>query len=288
MDVVREKGCAKINLCLDVVGIREDSYHSIESVMQCVTFGDDVTVSKTDREGISLDCSDKSLPTVEKNLAYKAAFEFYEYIDEVPSVAISLVKHIPDKAGLAGGSADAAAVLRALNSLTEAHLSDEELRKIAENIGSDVIFCVSSDPSFVTGRGEIIEECKSLPDCAILLAKGISGVQTKGAYKRLDDTYGDYSSRGKGASKCLDAMESGDLSAICDSMFNIFEDIVISDDPTVKALKEEIKAGGALASMMSGSGSAVFGIFDDEAKANETKSKLTEKGIWAVVCRPLK
>ena len=287
MDMVCEMACAKINICLDVTGIREDGYHSIESVMLCVTLADDVTLEKTASIGITLECSDASLPTDEKNLAYKAALEFYKYIDEEPCVHITVIKHIPDRAGLAGGSADAAAVLRGLNTLTEAYLSDEELRKIAEKIGSDVIFCVSSDPSFVSGRGEIIDMCAPLPDCTVVLAKGKEGVKTPGAYKALDTMYNDYSARGTLASKCLDAMYSGDLKAISDSAFNIFEDITLEADPEISLIKNEMLGCGAILSLMSGSGSAVFGLFTSEDEANTALARLKEKDMWAFVCKPL-
>jgi len=287
MNSVSEKACAKINVCLDVTGIRDDGYHSIESVMLCVTLADDVTVEKTDSIGITLECSDESLPTDGRNLAYKAAQEFYEYIEENPRVHISIVKNIPDKAGLAGGSADAAAVLRALNTLTEAYLSDEALRAIAARIGSDVIFCVSSDPSFVSGRGEIIEMCAPLPDCTVLLAKGTEGVKTPGAYRALDAMFNDYSGRGVLAKKCLDAMYSGSLSAISDTAFNIFEDITVPHNPEISVIKEIMTVGGAALSLMSGSGSAVFGLFESEECAKATAEKLNRRGIWTSLCKPL-
>ena len=287
MDIVSEKACAKINICLDVTGIRDDGYHSIESVMICVTLADDVTVEKTDDIGITLECSDKTLPCDEKNLAYKAALEFYEYIEENPRVHITLTKNIPDKAGLAGGSADAAAVLRALNVLTGACLSDETLRKIAARIGSDVIFCVSSDPSFVSGRGEVIDYSAPLPSATIVLAKGREGVKTPGAYKALDAMFGDYSGRGSGAKKCLDAMYRGDLGEICRAAFNIFEDIVVPANPEINAIKTVMTDNGASLALMSGSGSAVFGIFENRNDAEKAKNILSESGMWATVCKPL-
>ena len=286
MEQIFEKACAKINICLDIVGIRDDGYHEIRSVMQCVAFGDDVIVGTSDEKGIHLSCSDPSLPTDEKNLAYRAALAFFEYTDTYLDVDIYVKKNIPDKAGLAGGSADAAAVLRAVNRLSGCNLSDEELRKIAEKIGSDVVFCVSSDPSFVSGRGEIIEECMGLPDCFIVLAKSDDGMKTPEAYRALDGLYGDYSSRGDGAKTCRDAM-CGELSEIKENMFNIFESVIIPQRPAVQILKDSLYESGALFDMMSGSGSAVFGIFEDEEKAFAAEKKIKESGAWAVVCRPL-
>lgn len=287
MDRITELACAKINICLDVTGIRDDGYHSIESVMLCTTLADIVTVSLTDSFGITISCSDKSLPTDEKNLAYKAALEFFSYLEKKPNVHIDIVKRIPDKAGLAGGSADAAAVLRALNSLTGSYLPDEELRRIAENIGSDVIFCVSSDPSFVSGRGETIDPSDPLPDCTILIAKGKEGVKTPGAYRALDEMFGDYGERNLLAKKCLEAMSSGNLEKIGEAAFNIFEDVTIPNAPEIQAIKNKMLDNGAVFSLMSGSGSAVFGVFTKEENAKKCNDDLKDIGIWTSLCKPV-
>lgn len=286
MKAVFEKACAKINICLDIVGIRDDGYHEIRSVMQCVAFGDDVTVSPSEEKGIHLSCSDETLPTDERNLAYRAALAFFEYTDTYLDLDIYIKKNTPDKAGLAGGSADAAAVLRAVNRLSGCNLSDEELRTVAERIGSDVVFCVSSDPSFVSGRGEIIEECMGLPDCFIVLAKSDDGMKTPEAYRALDELYGDFSSRMDGADRCREAMYGG-IAEIKENMFNIFESVIIPRRPAVQTLKDTMYECGADAAMMSGSGSAVFGIFTDAERASEAEQKIKDSGAWAVVCRPL-
>ena len=286
MDQIFEKACAKINICLDIVGIRDDGYHEIRSVMQCVAFGDDVIVGISNEKGIHLSCSDPSLPTDEKNLAYRAALAFFEYTDTYLDLDIYVKKNIPDKAGLAGGSADAAAVLRAVNRLSGCNLSDEELRKIAERIGSDVVFCVSSDPSFVSGRGEVIDECIGLPDCFIVLAKSDDGMKTPEAYRALDGLYGDFSSRTDGADRCREAMQC-ELSEIKENMFNIFESVIIPQRPAVQMLKDTLYSCGAEVAMMSGSGSAVFGIFTDEETALSAEKKIKDNGAWAVICRPM-
>lgn len=286
MDKVFEKACAKINICLDIVGIRDDGYHEIRSVMQCVAFGDDVIVSLSDENGIHLSCSDESLPTDERNLAYKAALAFFEHTDTYLDLDIYVKKNIPDKAGLAGGSADAAAVLRAVNRLSGCNLSDEELRVVAGKIGSDVVFCVSSDPSFVSGRGEIIDECIGLPDCTLVLAKSDDGMKTPEAYRALDELYGDFSSRTDGADKCREAMY-GSISEIKENMFNIFESVIIPKRPAVQDLKDTLYECGAEVAMMSGSGSAVFGIFTDAERAADAEKKIKDSGAWAVVCQPL-
>ncbi len=289
MGFVFEKACAKINICLDITGRRSDGYHEIRSVMQCVTFGDDVSVETTFGDGIILECSDSSLPTDEKNLAFKAALRFFEHIGRSFGVKITIKKNIPDKAGLAGGSADAAAVLRALNELSGEALSDDELRVIAAEIGSDVIFCVSSDPSFVSGRGEIIEETAGLSDCLVLIAKGDDGMKTPEAYSILDDMYGDFSARGNAADICRDALYGGDISKIAEHAFNIFEEVIIPRRPAVGELKNMLSDFGSHLTLMSGSGSAVFGIFmkNERAAAERAVEALFAKGAFAVLTEPM-
>ncbi len=283
--MIFEKALAKINIALDITGIRGDAYHEIESVMQCVSFGDDVTLERAE-EGITLVCSDPSLPTDGKNLAVKAAMAFFEYTGRPFGVRITVKKNIPDRAGLAGGSADAAAVLRGLNAMGEENLSDELLREIAAEVGSDVVFCVSSDPSFVTGRGEIITPCEGLSDCFILLAKGKDGMKTPDAYRMLDGRYGDFGER-KGASACRDAMDTFDLEKIGVEASNIFENVVIPEHPEIADIKEKMLLSGAVFAMMSGSGSAVFGVFDTKEKAEAARLSLEGIAPFAVVAEPI-
>ncbi len=283
--MIFEKALAKINIALDITGVRADGFHEIESVMQCVSFGDDVTLERAE-EGITLECSDKTLPTDGKNLAVKAALAFFEHTGRPFGVHITVKKNIPDRAGLAGGSADAAAVLRGLNEMGEENLSDGTLREIAAGIGSDVVFCVSSDPSFVTGRGEIISPCEGLSDCFVLLAKGEDGMKTPEAYRMLDERYGDFGER-RGASACREAMGSFDLAKIGSEASNIFESVVIPAHPEIAEIKEKMLLSGAIFAMMSGSGSAVFGVFDTKEKAEAARLSLEGIATFAVVAEPM-
>ncbi len=287
MAEIREIACAKINLCLDVTAKREDGYHEIESVMMCVSFGDEVILQSNGGYGATLSCSDPTLPTDEKNLAIKAANAFFEETGRRQGVHIILNKKTPDKAGLAGGSADAAAVLRGLNALTGEGLSDEELRKIAERIGSDVVFCVSSDPAYVRGRGEVLTDAPSLPRCAIVLAKGSDGVKTPQAYTYLDERYGDFSSQGGKAQRMLSALAEGELDSVCASLYNIFERVVAPKIPDIELLKNKLCSYGARGSLMSGSGSAVFGLFATLDEAERAAEQIRADGYWAVACEPI-
>ena len=287
MTEIREIACAKINLCLDVTAKREDGYHAIESVMTCVSFGDEVILQSNGGCGATLSCSDPTLPTDEKNLAIKAANAFFEETGIRCGVHIILNKKTPDKAGLAGGSADAAAVLRGLNALTGEGLSDEELCKIAARVGSDVVFCVASDPAFVSGRGEVLTSVPSLPECAIVLAKGSDGVKTPQAYADLDEKFGDFSSQGGRAKAMLHALDSGDFDLVCSALYNIFESVVSPKIEDIEILKGKLISFGARGALMSGSGSAVFGLFATQLEADAAAEQIRGDGYWAISCRPL-
>lgn len=287
MAEIREIACAKINLCLDVTAKREDGYHAIESVMTCVSFGDEVILQSNGGYGATLSCSDPNLPTDEKNLAVKAANAFFEETGIRCGVHIILNKKTPDKAGLAGGSADAAAVLRGLNALTGEGLSDDELCKIAEKVGSDVVFCVASDPAFVSGRGENLSPAPALPECAVVIAKGADGVKTPQAYADLDEKFGDFSSQGGRADAMLRALDSGDLDSVCSELYNIFESVVSPKIEDVEMIKGKLVSYGAKGALMSGSGSAVFGLFVDQREADAAAEKIRADGYWAISCTPL-
>lgn len=287
MAEIREIACAKINLCLDVTAKREDGYHEIESVMVCVSFGDEVILQSNGGHGVTLSCSDPTLPTDGKNLAVKAANAFLEATGRCDGVHIVLNKKTPDKAGLAGGSADAAAVLRGINVLTGEGLSDAELCRIAESVGSDVVFCVASDPAYVSGRGERLSDAPPLPECAIVLAKGADGVKTPEAYSDLDGLFGDFSSQGGRADRMLSALETGELDSVCESLYNIFESVVAPKIPDIEMLKSKLCSCGAKGALMSGSGSAVFGLFTTLDEAEQAAEQIRADGYWAVACEPI-
>ena len=177
---------AKINLTLDIVGVREDGYHLLESIFQAVSVYDKITVKKKWGKGITLDALDCNCPA-EKNTAYKAAVAFFRYTGLKKGVKITIKKHIPQQAGMGGGSADAAGVLWALNRLFNTRLTVGQLCEIGLTIGADVPFCVMGGTAFVTGIGEGLQPLPALPDCYIVVAQPDRGISTKEAYAAVDN-----------------------------------------------------------------------------------------------------
>ncbi len=249
---------AKLNLFLDIVGRRDDGYHFVDMVMQSVTLYDRVSVSinQGDR-GISIECSAPDIPCDDTNTAYKAVELFYCAVGRsVPQVSISIEKNIPSQAGMAGGSTDAAAVLKALNELENAGLSADELRSIAGNIGADVPFCIEGGTVRATGIGTDLERLSPLADCAFAIVKPEISVSTGKAYRLSDEVgYGSPADIGP----VLDGIASGSIEAVAGGLYNKFEDVL--DLPEIESIKSLLIANGALGALMTGSGSAVFGIF---------------------------
>ncbi len=300
---------AKINLFLDMTGRRADGYHTITGVMQAIDLHDVVTVSVEGAVGkqlcvmgprpgaaeeISLTCSDPALPTDGKNLAWRAAEAFFAATGYAcRRLSIDIEKHIPAAAGLAGGSTDAAAILRALNRLFEYPLSVEALCAVGLKLGADVPFCIKGRAQITEGVGEVLTAWHPLPDCEILLACAGEGVSTPAAYRALDELYGGfapaaYAPRMADRDAQLSALESGDLDGVCAHAFNIFESVILPAHPTARMIKETMQVCGARLSMMSGSGPSVFGIFESgSASLAAAKNALAQKGIHAWVCRPI-
>ena len=280
---------AKINVCLGVTGKRADGYHDIDSVMQTVSLFDKVTVSLSeslDGEKIEVVCPGFEELNGENDIAYGMAQIFFEYTKkENYSVHIEIEKVIPMEAGLGGGSSDAAAVLLALNELSGAWLSEKELMAIGAKVGADIPFLVHKGTALVEGIGEIITPCRDLPETAVLIAYPKSEkVSTGKAYRAIDE-------RGKFSAhadfiRMQDAIEKGDLSAISAASYNIFES-VLPESSAVFEIKKEMLAHGALMSLMSGSGSAVFGFFPCEKCAGKAAEALAPlaKTFVAGLCR---
>ncbi len=268
---VTEQAAAKVNLLLNVGRKREDGYHELVSVMQTVGVYDTVTVTAHTGGGIHLTCDEPNLATDETNLCYKAAVKFFTYTGtENDGVSIDLQKRLPMQAGLGGGSADAAAVLRAMRRLYAPDLSDEELETMAAELGSDVPFCVRGGMALACGRGEELTVLSPLPACWFVLVKPEAAFSTGKMYGLIDQRrcYDE-----DGADAMLAALKAGDLKAVCAAMGNTFERI-LPPDSEIFAIQHRLRDLGALSAMMSGSGSAVFGVFDDEDRARMACSAL--------------
>ena len=266
---------AKINLYLDVLNKREDGYHNILSVMSEVrsdSFYDAVTVKKA--VGRSMSCSDPTLTVGDDNLCLKAARAFFGALGSDDGCCIELEKHLPREAGLGGGSSDAAAVLRALNRLYDGVFTTDELCSIGAKIGADVPFCVKGGTCMCEGIGEIFSPFPSLPECHIVISGGVGKVSTPEAYRLIDNT--PPSSRGD-INALRAATEAGDLAAIGKHLYNRFEDA----SPNCQAVKKCFTDNGAVGTLMSGSGSAVFGLFDTENGAKSAQNGLLNSGYSA-------
>ncbi len=277
---------AKINLTLDVVGKREDEYHLIRTVMQTITLSDTVTVTRVDEPGIFLRLSDKELPTDRRNTAYAAAKAFWNALPEAERIGgldIYIDKKIPQQAGLAGGSADAAAVLRGCNRLWDDPFSTEALCAFAVSIGADVPFCVKGGAALATGIGEVLEPVKSLPDdLFVVVCKPSVSVSTAEAYKAVDTFTGERKLSDEVG--MIAALEAGDVAAVGEKMYNVFEDVLGLSEVT--AICEKMREFAPYGCQMSGSGSAVFALFKNETDARACREALRDFGA-VYLCRPL-
>lgn len=271
---------AKINLTLDIVGVREDGYHLLESIFQSVGIYDLVFVEKKWGKSITLTAPGCDCP-VEKNTAYKAAVAFFAYTGLRKGVHLSVTKRIPQQAGMGGGSADAAGVLVALNRLFKTGLTTAQLCEIGLTVGADVPFCVMGGTAYVTGIGEGLQALPPLPDCAIVVAQPKEGISTKEAYAAVDNA--EILSRPDNAA-AIAALEAGDLPGVCRQAVNVFESATQLEG--VKDIRRRMEQFAPLCSQMTGSGSCVFAIFEDEDAAEACLSDLQKDYPTAFICYP--
>ncbi len=259
---------AKINLFLDIIGKLDNGYHSLFMVMQAVGLSDRVTVEKAEESGILLICSEESLPTDKRNIAYKAALAFCNRANVEPKLKIHIEKNIPFEAGLAGGSADAAAVIVGLNQLFKTDFSQRELCEIGLEVGSDVPFCIVGGTCLSQNTGGVLSELKPLKDCTIVLAKPKAGVSTAEAYAAADSTHLYHPD----SMRMLDACEKGDFEKICKYAGNVFEQVIEVVDRI--EFKRIMRKHGAALCQMSGSGPTVFAIFENRENAQSCAEEL--------------
>lgn len=280
------KAFAKINLTLDITGRREDGFHTLDSVMQSVSLFDRVTVALNDTGMISVSCSVPGLPTDAHNTAFRAARLFLDATGLPFGADIFIEKNIPLQAGMGGGSADAAAVFRALNHLAgekgETPLTTGELLYLAMRIGADVPFCFLNGTQRCGGIGEEMIPLAPLPDCGVLVLKPEAGVSTPEAYRRCDEA----EDTGKRYTPNLvRALERRSLMEAAKALGNRFEDALRI--PECEAARRDLLEAGALGAVMTGSGSAVFGIFPEEAAARAAEHVLAEKWPQRYVVHPV-
>lgn len=267
---VKVKAYAKINLMLDIINKRTDNYHDLFMIMQSINLYDTVTVSENKSKSISISCSNADIPLDSKNIAWKAAEAFFVYTKKKnKGINIDIIKRIPHAAGLAGGSADGAAVITALNKIYKTNLSDDELCKIGVKVGADLPFCLTGGTLLAQGIGNILNKVKPLRKCYIVLIKPDIDVNTGLAYKQFDE-FGKNHTPDKLGMLC--AMQSRELTDIASKMENVFEQFI--DVPNRIEIKEIMKNNNALGVCMSGSGPSIFGIFTDKNDALKSCEEL--------------
>ena len=280
-----EHAYAKLNLSLDVTARREDGYHDLAMLMQTVSLCDELRLRFREDGQVRAGSNLRFIPSDERNLAVRAALRYLEAVgDPGQGLQIELRKQIPVGAGMGGGSADAAAVLRALNRIYENRLNRRELEELAQQIGSDVAFCVAGGTALAEGRGEKLTDLPDLPDCCFVICKPSFSISTPELYKKLDsapvrihpDTPG-----------LLTALREGDLSSLCRRMYNVFEEIDDRRLRTVAELKSRLLDHRAMGAMMTGTGSAVFGVFRHAEEAEAACAALRSTVPFCCTARPV-
>ncbi|MBO5317966.1 MAG: 4-(cytidine 5'-diphospho)-2-C-methyl-D-erythritol kinase [Oscillospiraceae bacterium] len=273
MITLHEPAYAKLNLTLDVLGKREDGYHDIRSVMQTISLRDDVLIELDTGKPWVLECTDETIPCDESNLAWKAAKLYLDTMNKDPNgIRIHITKRIPTQAGLGGGSADAAAVLRALNRHYGDPLSILALAELGAGVGSDVPFCVIGGTAMAEGRGERLRKLPNMPDCIFVVCKPDFVASTPELYRRLDESV-----IGKRPDSQLmeSALLAGDLGKVAVNLCNVFDPLVTAEHLEMNYIKSIFNSYGSIGQQMTGSGSAVYAI-------------VTEFEYAAVICNMLK
>ena len=261
MITLYEGAFAKINLTLDILDKRPDGYHDIKSLMQTISIRDDIEIDLDTGKPWVLHCTKEGIPTDERNLAWKAAKLYFDTIGKDPNgLEIRITKRIPTEAGLGGGSADAAAVLRALNRHYNNPLSILALAELGSFVGSDVPFCVVCGTAMVEGRGEKLRKLPDLPPCCFVVCKPPFASSTPELYKKLDETT---IAKRPDHQAMESALLAGDLGKIAENIWNVFDPVVTEEHLELNYIKSIFNSYGSVAQQMTGSGSAVFAIVQD-------------------------
>ena len=268
---------AKLNLTLDVLGKRPDGYHDLRMIMQSVELADVLNLEYNETGELRVCTNLHFLPNNEKNLAAQAALRWWEARGEKPrGLDITIEKRIPVCAGMAGGSSDAAAVLRALNARERSPLSPAEVARIGERVGSDVPYCVMGGTALAEGRGELLTRLPPLPHCWVVLCKPEFSISTPALFAKIDSVRLRCRPDTQGA---IDALEAGDLTGVARRLYNVFEDALPDRQRArVSDIKNVLIQCGALGASMSGTGPTAFGLFDDKALAQEARERLSDFG----------
>lgn len=285
MKRMTQQAPAKVNLALDILGRRPDGYHDMRMVMQAVSLCDTVTAEETEG-GFALHTGGDFIPAGKKTLEQRAAEAFFTAISRpIPGLSVTLEKRTPAYAGLGGGSADVAALLRILRDRYCPDLPGTELERIGFTVGSDMPFCVRGGTALAEGRGEVLTDLRPLPDCFFVICKPDFGIPTPTLFARVDG--GEFGCRPDIEGMCR-ALEQGDLTGVTARLGNVFEAVLPEEYHAVFAIKRRLLDLGALNAAMSGSGPAVFGIFRARQTAEAAARALKETYAQTFLAEPLK
>ena len=285
MTTLYEYAYAKLNLTLDVLGKRPDGYHDLKSVMQTISIRDDIEIDIGTGKAWKLLCNKDGIPTDERNLAWKAAKVYFETTGKDPDgIEIRITKRIPSEAGMGGGSADAAAVLRALNRHYGEPLSILALAELGGMVGSDVPFCVIGGTAMVEGRGERLRKLPDLPDCVFVICKPDFSSSTPELYRKIDETE---IAKRPDHQAMESALLSGDLGKIAENLCNVFDPVVTADHLELNYIKSIFNSYGSVGQQMTGSGSAVFSIVPDFEFAAVICNMLKENYPEVYIAKPV-
>lgn len=263
METLKLKAHAKVNLSLDIVGKRPNGYHEVEMIMQQITLFDDVILEKRSSDlTIETDCH--FIPSDQRNIAYKIAKDVMDQYEIQSGLHIDITKRIPVAAGLAGGSADAAAVIQGMNELFDLKMTLEDMKAIAVNHGADIPFCIEGGAAVARGIGEVLEKIPSLKNAWMVLVKPAIGVSTQSVYQALDINHIE---NHPDNAQLIDAMHRNDYKFIAYNMYNVLEEVTSKQHSIISKIERKMREYGSLGTMMSGSGPTVFGIFKNYKKA---------------------
>lgn len=281
-DFVSVLAPAKINLSLDILGKRNDGYHTLRTIMQTVSVFDKISIKPNGLSKTRITCNHHSIPCDKSNLVYIAAVSFFKATDCIlDGMDIDIFKGIPSLAGLGGGSSDAAAMIVGLNALMETGLSEKELCNIGTEVGADVPFCIIGSTALCEGIGEIITPVHTIADCYIVIVKPDLNISTPEAFKKYDALKVPQKSE---FDDLIASLNGSDIKKTSSLLFNSLEYAI--DNPVIGTIKKELLNNGALGALMSGSGSAVYGIFEKKKQAQKCFNLLKDKYPFCEICTP--
>ncbi len=277
-----EKAWGKLNLTLDVLGVRPDGYHEMQMIMQSVDLCDDVTITLTDKDDWSCGCDCGDVPVGQENLTIKAANNFFDRFGNRPAgLEVFIHKNIPMQGGMAGGSSDAAAVLRGLNRLCDEPFSLAELADIGASVGSDVPYCIMGGTMLAEGRGEVLTPLPAMPDCYYVLVRPDFAVSTPELFRALDSAE---IKKHPDTRAAIAYLKTGDLVSFCTCMHNVFQPVLEQKFPVIDDICTTLNSCGALGASLTGTGSVVYGIFRDKNTALMACG-LFQKNLWACLAQ---